>query len=339
MITDRKLCLTKCGNHIFTLRENTLSRIRNAKKILVQVPEGFKPCTTQVVEAILAKTNDSEVNIDASPNFGSCLLDLEIVREYDLVIHFGHDRYPLWEPPGNVVFEDIVYEPKLNKEVLEELTRDLKERKLRRVLLYVTQQHKNLYGTIRKFLLMHGITVVNDKRKSLAFGCIYPDIAVLSSSVDAVIMVSGGSFHSLGAGISLGGLKPVFKVDPYRYTYVDMTEAVRRVLKVRFGKIFLANKASNWLIIAGIAGQYRPGIVSAVKQAIMAKGGKCFIARCTYLTNATLANLDNPHIDSIIVTSCPRLPIDDLSEYHKPVLTPGEALYVLGKLHSYRFPW
>lgn len=339
MAADRKLRLTKCGNHIFTLREGTLSRVRNVKRILIQVPEGFKPCATQVAETILAEARDSEVDIDASPNFGSCLLDLEIVREYDLVIHFGHDRYPLWEPPGNVVFEDIVYEPELNKEVLEELTRDLKERKLRRVLLYVTQQHKNLYETIRKFLLMHGITVVNDKRKSLAFGCIYPDIAVLSSSIDAVIMVSGGSFHSLGAGISLGGLKPVFKVDPYRCTYVDMTEAVRKVLKVRFGKIFLANKASNWLIIAGTAGQYRPDVVSAVRQAIVAKGGKYFVARCAYLTNTTLANLDNPHIDSIIVTSCPRLPIDDLSEYHKPVLTPGEALYVLGKHHSYRFPW
>ncbi len=339
MVTDKKLRLTKCGNHIFTLRESTLSKMQNAKKILIQIPEGFKPCATRVVEAILAKANGSEVDVDASPNFGSCLLDLGIVREYNLVIHFGHDRYPLWEPPRNVVFEDVVYESELPEEVLKELTRDLKERKLRRVLLYVTQQHKNLYGTIRKFLMTHGITVVNNKRKSLAFGCTYPDIAMLSSSVDAVIMVSGGSFHSLGAGISLEGLKPVFKVDPYRCTYVDMTETVRRVLKVRFGKIFLANKASNWLIIAGVAGQYRPDIVSAVKQAIMAKGGKHFIARCTYLTGATLANLDNPHVDSIVVTSCPRLPIDDLSDYHKPVLTPGEALYVLGKLHSYRFPW
>ncbi len=339
MTTDKKLRLTKCGNHVFTLRENTLSKIWNARRILVQVPEGFKPCATQVTEAILARTNKSEVDIDASPNFGSCLLNLGIVREYDLVIHFGHDKYPLWEPPGNVVFEDIVYEPGLSREVLEELTRDLKERKLRRVLLYVTQQHKNLYGTIRKFLLMHGIAVVNSKRKSLAFGCIYPDITVLSSSVDAVIMVSGGSFHPLGAGISLGGLKPVFKVDPYRCTYVDMTEIVRKVLRVRFGKVLLANKASNWLIIAGVAGQYRPDVVNAVRQAILDKGGKCFIARCAYLTNATLANLDNPHIDSIVVTSCPRIPIDDLSDYHKPVLTPGEALYVLGKLHSYRFPW
>jgi len=339
MPANRRFRLTKCGNHVFTLSESTLLKVKNAKRVLIQVPEGFKPCATQVVNDFLIKVGGSEVDIDASPNFGSCLIDIGVIEGYDLVIHFGHDKYPLWDPPNNVVFEEVIYEPMLSKDALEELIRNLNERRASKVLLYVTQQHKSLYKTIRKFLLAHKVTVVNDEVSSLAYGCIYPNITTLSNNADAIIMVSGGLFHSLGAGMSLGGLKPILKVDPYRNTCIDVTGDVKRTLKVRFGKIFLADRASSWLIIAGIAGQFRPDIINVMKHAITAKGGKYFVARCGYLTDTTLANLDNHQIDAIVVTSCPRLPIDDLSDYHKPVLTPGEALYVLGKTSSYRFPW
>jgi len=339
MLEDKKFSLARCGGHIFFIKKSTLNKIRNSKKILIQVPEGFKPCATYVVEAILARVTNPQVDIDASPNFGSCLIDIGITREYDLVIHFGHDKYPFWTPSENVVFEEVMYESKLRGDLLEKLIYDLKERNFKRVLLYVTQQHKNLYEPVRKSLKTHGIDVVNERGRALAFGCIYPDIKMLSNSIDAVIMISGGSFHSLGAGMSLKGLKTVFNLDPYRNTYVDMTDLIKKTLRVRFGKILLANEANNWLIIAGVAGQYRRNVVSTLKQVIKARGGKYFVARCAYLTDITLSNLDNPHIDSIVVTSCPRLPIDDLSNYHKPVLTPGEALYVLGELHSYCFPW
>jgi Diphthamide synthase subunit DPH2 len=53
-----------------------------------------------------------------------------------------------------------------------------------------------------------------------------------------------------------------------------------------------------------------------------------------------MRDVDSEWFEAFVVTSCPRLPVDDLYEYEKPVLTPGEAFMALqGRLEPYMFPW
>lgn len=146
-------------------------------------------------------------------------------------------------------------------------------------------------------------------------------------------------FHALGVGLTTR--KPIVKLDPYTSKNEDLTDEVYRILKIRYGKIMKALDSRNWAIIQGVkTGQNRPLMVKYLQKKLEEKGYKVFIITNRSLNVDALRNIDNPEIDSFIVTSCPRLPIDDLFEYEKPVLTPGEAkMIIFSKLDEYIFPW
>ncbi|MCD6340378.1 MAG: diphthamide synthesis protein, partial [Desulfurococcales archaeon] len=145
---------------------------------------------------------------------------------------------------------------------------------------------------------------------------------------------------SVGVGLRIRNSKPVFKLDPYEQKAELINDKVYRFLKIRYSKIMNAFDAKNWLIVAGACGQYRPNIVRKLEKLLKKNNASYYISRVAILNEHTLRNIDTEAIDAIIVTSCPRLPIEDLSRYHKPVLTPGEALMILSnRIHDYIFPW
>jgi 2-(3-amino-3-carboxypropyl)histidine synthase len=99
-------------------------------------------------------------------------------------------------------------------------------------------------------------------------------------------------------------------------------------------------EAHAWMILAGVQGQFRPAIVEKLKREIEKRGDEYFVARSAYVTKETLGNIDNRRIDAFIVTSCPRLPIDDFNDFYKPVLTPGEAFMIFNNVSQrYIYPW
>lgn len=102
-----------------------------------------------------------------------------------------------------------------------------------------------------------------------------------------------------------------------------------------------AMNAKRWGIIAGVeAGQYRPWIISRLKSLIFRKGGDYRLIVARYTGADLISNIDTDWYEAFVITSCPRIPIDDVGDYHKPVLTPGEAFMALeGDLSKYRFPW
>lgn len=62
-----------------------------AKKVLLQFPDGIKMHANKIRKNLLAKAEVDEVLIWAGSNFGACDLPLEARSVgVDLVIHFGH---------------------------------------------------------------------------------------------------------------------------------------------------------------------------------------------------------------------------------------------------------
>ncbi len=335
----------KYGSHIFYLRKSTIERLmklaraKEGIKVLIQIPDGFKRCSKELVRSLssIVTPLKASFEIDASPTVGSCLINSCMSENYDLIIHFGHEPYPLWSHPAKVVFERIECELGLDKKVISDLIRDLRGRGVRRLSLYTTQQHVTLCEVLRRELIRHGFTVVN--KESIAFGCYYPELRE-ARDTEAVLVVSGGFFHSLGAGLVTAGLIPIYKVDPYRNEYSDVTDEVFKILKVRYWKINEAiERRGEWLLIIGSEGQYRPRIVNLLIKALKSQGLGYFIARSVYIDRERLMNVDSDDVGTVVITSCPRIPVDDLSDYVKPVLTPGEALHALGVYRTYRFPW
>ncbi len=314
----------------------------NPQKVLVQLPEGLKhfyPSVLRILERISDRLGltDIEFHIDASPIYGSCLMDLSLTSRHDLVLHFGHKEYPFWSPPSNVVLVDLKYRRTPSKDTLLGLKQELKREGIRRIGIYGTAQHD--VARIGNELRHLGLEIINDMSHSTIFGCWYSDLPVLTKA-EGVIIVAGGEFHAIGAGLASGGRIRVYSLDPYTESFRDFTPLIEKVLKHRYYTIMKAADAYSFVILAGVGGQYRQSLISKLKHLIKVKGLKYSLAEAPYATKETLGNMDNPEVDSFIITSCPRLPIDDLSDYYKPVLTPGEARMVLENLRGrYIYPW
>ncbi|MEO3992841.1 MAG: diphthamide biosynthesis enzyme Dph2 [Desulfurococcaceae archaeon TW002] len=319
-----------------------LSRVvkeRKPSKVLLQVPEGFKNKSYELVDYLKKTLAEVKIHIDASPSFGSCLIDLGVIERYDLVIHLGHRKYPYRTPSEKIVYVDLQSKTKPSQEVLDSLIKDLRERGYMKLAVYTTAQHVDLTKEIISLLRSNGFKVINSEAE-VVLGCWFSSLDLMRDLADAFLVVAGGRFHALGVGLRLSGSKEVISLDPYGNTYNFLSNYIIRVLKSRLAKVMKSLDAKSWLIIEGSGGQYRPWIVSELTKLITSSEGKYYVAVTSYLTRDLLINIDSSVIDAIVITSCPRLPIEDFHDYEKPVLTPGEAFMALKKVFEpYVFPW
>ncbi len=316
-----------------------LIRSKKAKNILLQVPEGLKALAYSLLDELKDRLKDVEIHMDLSPSYGSCLIDTDVTSSYELVINLGHEKYPYWKPPSNVYFIDLLYKESLSSEVVEDTLSKIAEFG-KNVAIYSTAQHKHEVPRLAKILSSRGVNVINNLSSTVILGCWFSDLDNVLGNLDAVLIISGGYFHGIGVGLRIRNSKPVLKLDPYEQKVELINNKVYRFLKIRYSKIMEALDAKNWLLVAGTRGQYRPSIICKLEKLLKKNKANYYISRVAILSEHTLRNVDTEAIDAIIVTSCPRLPIEDLSKYHKPVLTPGEALMILSnRIHNYMFPW
>lgn len=331
-----------------------------AKRLLVQLPDGLKPAAPRLVDELASLIRrhgigDAEIILVGEPSFGACDLPLEHLRSLkpDLLVHVGHSRYPdvLANAGATTGFSNVVYVParyrwKPSEELLNDLARLLRELGVRRVGLAATVQHTHVLADVRRGLRVRGLETLVSRpfyawgEEGQVLGCEYSAAKAIRRNVDAFVIVCGGTFHPLGLGMST--LKPVIKLDPYEERAVDVTSHVFKYLKVRYFKLLEAKEARCWGVLMGVkSGQYRPWLVRALIKLISSKGAVYRLYSTSLLTKEVLANIDSgSDAEAYVVTSCPRIAVDDVSDFHKPVLTPGEALMALtGRMQHYVFPW
>jgi len=316
---------------------------RGAKKVLLQFPEGLKYFSTEIVEKIQSKMPNVELIISGEPSWGACDVaeDEANIINADLIIHFGHTPYTWYYPKFPTVFINAESRIEINGEQISELKEILKQYNAKSVALTSTIQHHNVLNKIKENLREFEVIIGNPSNPFMfpgqILGCDYK--AATSVNADVYVNVSGGEFHVIGLGLAT--MKPTIKLDPYTMKVEDMTNEVNRILKIRYSKILKAMDARNWVIIQGVkVGQNRPLMVKYFEKKLKERNNNVFIVTNKVLNIDNLRNIDRSYIDAYIVTSCPRLPTDDLFEFEKPVLTPGEAkMIIINKLEPYIFPW
>ena len=66
---------------------------RNAKQVLIQLPDGLKRNSNEVIDYI-EKNTDAKAFLWLTSCFGACDLPLGLdILKIDLMIQFGHNRY------------------------------------------------------------------------------------------------------------------------------------------------------------------------------------------------------------------------------------------------------
>ncbi|MEM2025581.1 MAG: diphthamide synthesis protein, partial [Desulfurococcaceae archaeon] len=170
-------------------------------------------------------------------------------------------------------------------------------------------------------------------------GCLYNH--VVSMETDVHVIVAGGLFHPIGLGLLVS--KPVVALDPYMGRVWQVNKESEKVLRKRYYLLLKAREAVKGrvgLILGTRPGQCRFELIKRLAEVANSRGFSVFHISSNYLTIERLYAIDAAlGLDFYVVTSCPRLPIDDLADFHKPVLTPGEFLMILTDSVKYIYPW
>lgn len=319
------------------------------RRILIQAPDGLKPIYPCLLKFINDKFSSRiEVILSSSPTFGGCDVAYDEARRVnaELIVHVGHNRYP-WLTPEEIPVHYIPayynWSPSLND--IHGLMDTLRRRGLTKIGLASSIQHVNSIAKLKSILEEKGFEIYVPKHNELeegqVLGCFYKHLKALEDRVDSYVVVSGGLFHPIGLALTTS--KPVLGFDPYTRRTWDASVEARKVLAKRY---YLVTKLKHegfrrvCIIIGCKPGQHRPTVFREVKRSLDEKGYETFYVSSYTLDRDRLIAIDNAlNPDVFVVTSCPRIPIDDLNDFYKPVLTPGELHMVLKNTDTYIYPW
>ncbi len=299
-------------------------RGRNAKTVGLQFPVGLRTKAVELAHEIEAKAGVTCL-VSADSSFGACdIADMPV----DLIVHLGHAPMPhlrynrvfFYDLPGpplkDLAFVDAA-EPMLPK----------------RVGLLTTTQFRGWLPQIKEHLEKAGHEVrVGEPDKRVAYagqllGCDYHTADVVAGDVDGFLYIGTGEFHPLGVAFLTD--KPIVIADPERGSARTLADLKDRILRQRFAAIARAKDARTFgIIVSKKIGQVRME---------MATGLKALAEKHDLQANIFLLDLVSPdflegyRVDAWVNTACPRIAIEDVLQYKKPLLTPQEFEIVLGE--------
>lgn len=301
----------------------------NAKRVLLQMPEGLKPEAPRLAK-LVEKTGALPI-ISADPCYGACDLATSEAESLgaDLIIHFGHAKL--------LKHEKV---PTLYLEARATLTVDAAVMSampllsgFSRIGLATTVQHVQTLDTVREILVRAGKTVEVGDTRRLAYpgqviGCDFSNVKSTAADVDAFLFIGGGKFHALG--VALATSKPTIIADPYSGMAYSVTEEVQKILKQRYASIEEASRAKTFGILVSLKpGQQHLDEALKIKESVEKMGKTACLLAVRELQPDVLAEF--PSVDAYVNTACPRISLDDASKFKKPVLTVQEFRVVSGE--------
>ncbi|ALU12697.1 hypothetical protein EYM_06540 [Ignicoccus islandicus DSM 13165] len=261
----------------------------------------------------------------AMPSFGACLVFQDLG---DAIVHLGHYPYPWWKPSKKTLFLPCPWKGEVR---LHKIKSELEGK---RTLVGTTAQHLESVKKVIDEMKAEGVNVELSfsTPRGLVLGC---DYTGLRRGYDEYLIIAGGKFHSLGASLYLK--RDVIAFDPYSERWERVNPYP--ILKRRLWKVSEAMEGREVAIIDGIEGQSRENLVKALFLEASRGGFKARLFKAPILTKEFVANVLE-EVDFAVITSCPRLPLDDYGDLEKPVLAPGEARAVFRRnLELYSFPF
>lgn len=307
-------------------------RKRNAKRVLIQLPEGLKPKGFALAR-LIEKEAGVETFVSGDPCYGACDLALNPKKqiEADLLIHVGHA-----EIPGEFNEEDVLYvEARSDAPIDAPMAEAVRMLAVERVVgLASNIQHIHQLERARRILEENGKEVLVGrpsgwlKYPGQILGCDYGSARTIAEKVEAFVVLSGGEFHALGIPLATG--KRTIVVDPFQQKAKDMTETCHRLLRQRWVNINRFKEAKQVGVIVGMkSSQMNIALARRLKQLLDESGYGTILLCAAEVIPETLESFTD--LDAYVEVSCPRISTDDQARYRKPILNPEEVMVVLGK--------
>lgn len=302
----------------------------NAKCVLIQLPEGLKQEALHLAR-IVEKSGALPI-ISADPCYGACDLAMTDAENLgvDLIIHFGHSKMVKYERVPTVYVE-----ARAGADITEAVQRALPLlEKWHKIGLVTTVQHVQTLDTAREILIRAGKTVVigdtaRASHPGQVVGCDCSNAKSIAKGVEAFLFIGGGQFHAIG--IVLCTSRPTIVADPFDNHAFSVEKEAEKIIRQRWASIEEARRAKTFGILVGLKpGQEKLEEALHVKRRLEDKGKAALLLAAREITpNITL---EFPTLDAYVNTACPRISLDDASQFKKPVLTVNETLVALGEL-------
>jgi len=302
---------------------------RKARRVLIQAPEGVKIQLEKTLPEILEKTG-IEIIIHGDSCFGACDLALHDLEKLscDLLIHLAHT--PLCEVSERTIFINVEDSVELSRELIVKAVNLFRGKK---VGLIASAQYLELMRKVKKELQKNDVEVIVGRSpnpylaEGQVIGCEISAASSIEKHVDSFLIVSSGYFHALGVALKVE--RKVFLLDPYREDLLDMDSIVRKKLAIIAEKIDRAKRARRFGVIIGLKGlQTKPDSAFNIVKRLKKLGKETFIIAISEITPEKL--LYYPDIECFIQTICPRISIDDIESYKKPLLSYEQFEVMIG---------
>ncbi|KZF19877.1 diphthamide biosynthesis protein-like protein 1 [Xylona heveae TC161] len=326
----------------------TIHRIRTsgAKKIALQFPEGLLLFATTISDILTQFCPGTETLIMGDVTYGACCIDDYTARALgcDLLVHYAHScliPVAVTQIKTLYVFVDISID---TTHLLATLERN-----------FAPGKTIAMVGTIQFNATIHGIKPTLEKSgynilipqiaplsKGEILGCTSPHLPTSSSrsldknssssssssGVDIILYLGDGRFHLESAMIHNPTI-PAYRYDPYSRRLTRETYDHKEMHTLRREAITTAKRAKKWGLILGSLGrQGNPHTMTLIENHLRAKGIPFVNLLLSEIFPGKLAQMSD--VECWVQIACPRLSIDWGYAFPRPLLTPYEALIVLG---------
>lgn len=302
---------------------------RKPKRILLQLPEGLKKEAVRLSKFIQEKIN-TEVIVSGEPVWGACDIAISEAKSLnaDLIILYGHAPFISIDYP--ILYLEARFEKDLTN-LIKESIKHLETYK--KIALVSSVQHIHQLKQIKKLLEKENKEVIIPEKKGFSFydgqvlGCEYNLLKPLSKNIDAVLIV-GNNFHALGAALSVN--KPIILVDPYNEEVKSMEELKNKIIKQRAAVLAKAKEAKKFGIIIGLKPGQKFGSFQFITDKLKKIGKEYVLISMNEVSNDKLINLYD--VEAFVELACPRIAIEDVAKYSKPILTAREFTVLVGDI-------
>ncbi|KAH3665592.1 hypothetical protein OGAPHI_003780 [Ogataea philodendri] len=307
-------------------------RKNNAKRVCLQMPEGLL-IYSMVIADIIEQFCQAEVLVMGDVSYGACCIDDYTARalDCDMIVHYAHScLVPIDVTKIKVlyVFVTIAID---EKHLMRTLTKNFDHGM--RLAVFGTIQFNPTIHSIKNELegpdsekLLYIIPPqISPLSKGEVLGC--TSASLDPNQYDAMVYIGDGRFHLESAMIHNPSI-PAFRYDPYSRKFTREYYAQEEMVQVRTDAVQRARDAKKIGLILGALGrQGNPVTVEKLEQQLIQAGKIVVKIILSEIFPAKLAMFDD--IDAFVQVACPRLSIDWGYAFHKPLLTPYEAMVML----------
>jgi len=301
------------------LRE-VISKLKGerVKRVLIQIPDGLRVKSVEILKEI--ESNGIEAVLWAEHTYGACDIPENEAKKLgcDAILHFGHEDFGV--KTSLKVFYFPIFYPLELKELKKEVRKISNYKRL--CLLSSVQFTKNL-KKVKEILEEEGFSVIVPKVlkiRGMILGCTYNFVKNMDKKIDAYLIITSGKFH--GLAIALKSSKKVFVYDVEKKKIINLEEEKKRLKKIiEWNKSKFKEAKKIGLLISVKAGQFQSP--HSLKKKIESLGKEVYVFVMNEITPEKLEGLD---VDLFINTACPRIGMEDLPNYKKPILNAEEIL-------------